>query len=159
MVAASGAFRAHPRLALLPHSHFPNANRRSPQPHPTAAIKNGGKKVGKPHHSSPHSVWFPALLPAKQINCTNPMINSSVSPEQWCCPLYHQQKLHMSQALRSKRHLKRHQERKVFTHPMTAEMAGGELLFFSSRTFTTWGTFFRVDSVKHVLTTFNKERD
>lgn len=45
------------------------------------------------------------------------------------------------------------------THPITVETAGVNAPVLSSRTFTTWGTFFRVDSVKEVLTALRKIRN
>lgn len=44
------------------------------------------------------------------------------------------------------------------THPITAETAGLNAPDLSSRTFTTWGTFFRVDSVKEVLTALRNRK-
>lgn len=44
------------------------------------------------------------------------------------------------------------------TYPITAETAGVNAPVFSSLTFTTWGTFFRVDSVKEVLTALREKK-
>lgn len=52
-----------------------------------------------------------------------------------------------------------HKKKGDSTHPITVETAGVNAPVLSSRTFTTWGTFFRVDSVKEVLTALRKKKE
>lgn len=119
----------------------------------TALVICSGQAISKSLNDLERSLFL-SFNAQTQYSCLNVPTLGLTQPDSvkhcYCSPL--------ADVLQCKCYQRPPERRAALTHPITAETAGVTAPDLSSRTFTTWGTFFRVDSVKEVLTALRNRK-